>query len=57
MPSSEIGVITAAYGREEGDLVVPIGFTTPGRKRVTFTLMTEQREESEAVSVEVVVAP
>jgi hypothetical protein len=53
----EIGVIAAAFGREEGDLVVPLGFATPGRKRVVFTLLTDEREESDSASVEVVVAP
>jgi hypothetical protein len=53
----EIGVTAAAFGREEGDLVVPLGFATPGRKRVVFTLLTDEREESDSASVEVVVAP
>jgi Trk K+ transport system NAD-binding subunit len=53
----EIGVIAAAFGREEGDLVLPLGFTTPGRKRMVFTLLTDEREESDAVAVEVEVAP
>jgi hypothetical protein len=53
----EIGVIAAAFGREEGDLVLPLGFTTPGRKRMVFTLLTDEREESDAVTVEVEVAP
>jgi hypothetical protein len=53
----EIGVIAAAFGRDEGDLVVPLGFATPGRKRVVFTLLTDEREESDAVTVEVEVAP
>lgn len=53
----EVGVIAAAFGREEGDLVVPLGFATPGRKLVAFTLLTDEREESDTVSVEVAVAP
>jgi hypothetical protein len=53
----EIGVIAAAFGREEGDLVLPLGFATPGRKRMVFTLLTDEREESDAVAVEVEVAP
>jgi hypothetical protein len=53
----EIGVIAAAFGREEGHLVIPLGFGTPGRKRVVFTLLTDEREESDSASVELVVAP
>ena len=33
----ELGVVAAAFGREGGDLVVPLAFATPGRKRVVFT--------------------
>jgi hypothetical protein len=53
----EIGVIAAAFGREEGDLVVPLAFATPGRKRVVFTLLTDEREESDPTSVDVDVGP
>jgi hypothetical protein len=53
----EIGVVAAAFGHEEGDLVVPVAFTTPGRKRVVFTLLTDEREESDPVSVELDVSP
>ena len=53
----EISVVAAAFGREEGDLVVPLAFATPGRKRVVFTLLTDEREESDPASVEVDVAP
>jgi hypothetical protein len=53
----EIGVIAAAFGREEGDLVVPLEFATPGRKRLVLILLTDEREESEPSSVEVEVLP
>jgi hypothetical protein len=53
----ELGVIAAAFGREAGDLVVPLAFATPGRKRVVLTLVTDEREESEPASVEIEVVP
>lgn len=53
----EIDVVAAAFGREEGDLLVPLAFATPGRKRVVFTLLTDEREESDPASVDVDVAP
>jgi hypothetical protein len=53
----ELGVVAAAFGREGGDLVVPLAFATPGRKRVVFTLLTDEREESDPASVEIEVAP
>jgi hypothetical protein len=53
----EIDVIAAAFGREQGELVLPLAFATPGRKRVAFTLLTDERNESDPVSVDVDVAP
>jgi hypothetical protein len=53
----EFSVIAAAFGREDGELTVPLAFATPGRKRVTFTLLTDEREESEPKSIDVEVAP
>lgn len=53
----EVDVIAAAFGREQGELVLPLAFTTPGRKRVTFTLLTDERNDGDPVSVEVDVAP
>jgi hypothetical protein len=53
----EIDVIARAYGRETGELVLPIAFATPGRKRVAFTLLTDERIESDPVSVVVDVGP
>src|SRR5262249_18571405 len=53
----EIDVIAAAFGREQGELVLSLAFATPGRKRVTYTLLTDERNESDPVSVDVDVAP
>jgi hypothetical protein len=53
----EIGVVARAYGYEAGELVVPLAFATPGWKRVTLTLVTDQREQSDAAVVEVEVLP
>lgn len=53
----EIGVVAAAFGREAGDLVVPVAFATPGWKRIVVTLVTDEREESEPASIDVEVAP
>ena len=52
----EIGVVVAAFGREAGQLTVPLAFETPGRKRVVLTLVTDEREESEPASIEIEVA-
>jgi hypothetical protein len=53
----ELGVIAAAFGRGAGELTVPLAFETPGLKRVVLTRVAEEREESEAVSVEIEVVP
>jgi hypothetical protein len=53
----EIGVVAAAFGREAGDLVVPVTFATPGWKRIVVILVTDEREESEPASIDVEVAP
>jgi hypothetical protein len=53
----EIDVIAAAFGREQGELVLPLVFATPGRKRLSYTLLTDERNESDPVSVDVDVAP
>jgi predicted outer membrane protein len=53
----ELGVIAAAFGREAGELVVPLAFATPGRKRVVLTLVTDEREESEPAIAEIEVVP
>ena len=53
----ELGVIAAAFGREAGDLLVPVAFATAGRKRVELTLVTDEREESDPATVELEVVP
>jgi hypothetical protein len=53
----ELGVVVAAFGHEAGDLLVPLDFVTVGRKRVVLTLVTDEGEESEPESVELVVVP
>lgn len=53
----ELGVLAAAFGREAGELTVPLAFESPGRKRVVLTLVTDEREESEPASLEIDVAP
>ena len=53
----EIDVIPAAFGREQGELVLPLAFATPGRKRVTLTLLTDERFASDPESIDVNVAP
>jgi hypothetical protein len=49
----EFSVVARAFGLEAGELVVPIAFGTPGRKRVVVTLVTDERAESDPESVEV----
>ena len=53
----EIGVVAAAFGRDAGQLRLPIAFETPGQKRVGLTLVTDERDESAPASVEIEVAP
>jgi hypothetical protein len=53
----ELSVVAAAFGYEAGELAVPLVFTTPGRKRAVFVLVTDAREESEPANVEIEVAP
>ncbi len=53
----EFGVIARAFGRETGELTVPVSFTTPGSKRVTLTLVTDERELSERAVVDVEALP
>jgi hypothetical protein len=53
----ELSMVGPAFGREEGDLFVPIAFATPGRKRIVFTLLTDERQQSEPASIEVEVVP
>lgn len=53
----EFNVLARAFGLEAGDLVVPVVFPTPGLKRITVTLLTDQRQESDPVSIDVDVLP
>ena len=53
----EFGMVAQAFGREAGELVLPVSFTLSGRKRLTFTLVTDQRETSDPASVEVDAVP
>jgi hypothetical protein len=53
----EVSVVAAAFGFEEGDLLLPIEFATPGRKRVVFSLLTDERQESDRERMYIEVAP
>lgn len=53
----EFGVVARAFGHEAGELTVPVSFVTPGWKRVTLTLVTDERELSEGAVVEVEAVP
>ena len=53
----EVSVVAAAFGREEGDIVLTLVFASPGRKRMVFTLRTDEREQSDPARIEVDVAP
>lgn len=53
----EVSVVAAAFGREEGDVVLTLVFASPGRKRLVFTLRTDESEQSDPARIEVDVAP
>jgi hypothetical protein len=53
----QVSVVATAFGFEEGDIVLPIEFATPGRKRVVFSLLTDEREESDRERMYIEVAP
>jgi hypothetical protein len=57
MREREVRVVTRAYGHQRGELVWPLAFATPGWKRVTLTLVTDEGEPSDPVAVELEVAP
>jgi hypothetical protein len=57
MREREVSVVARVYGYRRGELVWPLAFATPGWKRVTLTLVTEERELSDAVTVELEVTP
>ena len=50
-------VVARAFGFEAGELTVPLAFATPGWKRVSLRLLTDERESSESAVVEVEVVP
>lgn len=53
----EVGVVARAFGRESGELLLPLTFVTAGWKRVTLTLVTDERERSDPAVVELEVQP
>jgi hypothetical protein len=53
----EFGVVAPAFGREAGELVVPLSFATPGWKVVRLTLVTDERETSDPRTIEVEALP
>jgi hypothetical protein len=53
----EHGVVARAFGYESGRLVLPLSFTTAGWKRVGLVLVTDERQTSDPVSIEVEVLP
>jgi hypothetical protein len=53
----EVGVVARAFGREQGELLVALTFVTAGWKRVTLTLVTDERERSDPAVVELEVLP
>jgi hypothetical protein len=53
----EVSVVARTYGYRRGELVWPIAFATSGWKRVTLTLVTDERELSDPVALDLEVAP
>lgn len=53
----EVGVVARAFGRERGELILPLAFATAGWKRVTLTLVTDERALSDPAVVELEVLP
>ena len=47
-----VGVIAQAFGREEGQLPIPVSFDGAGRKRLTFVLVTDDGDESDPWTLE-----
>ena len=48
-----VSVVAQAFGREAGELRMTVAFGAPGRRRLTFTLVTDEGDESEPQTVEV----
>jgi hypothetical protein len=57
MREREVSVVARAYGYRRGELSWALAFATPGWKRVTLILVTDERELSDPVTVELEVAP
>lgn len=55
--ATETSVVARAFGVEAGELVVPVTFARPGWKRVTLTLLTDEREASDPATVELEAVP
>jgi hypothetical protein len=53
----EVSVVGRTYGYRRGELVWPVAFATSGWKRLTLTLVTDERGLSDPVTVELEVAP
>jgi hypothetical protein len=53
----EVSVVARTYGYRRGELVWPVAFATSGWKRLTLTLVTDERGLSDPVTVELEVAP
>jgi hypothetical protein len=53
----ELSVVARAFGYESGELRVPLAFASAGRKRITVTLVTDERTESDPAVVELDVVP
>jgi hypothetical protein len=49
----EFRMVARAFGYESGELSVPVAFATPGWKRVTLRLLTDEGEDSDPAMVEV----
>ena len=57
MREREVSVVARVYGYRQGELAWPVAFATAGWKRVTLTLVTDERELSDPVAVELEVTP
>jgi hypothetical protein len=53
----EHNVVARAFGYERGQLVLPLSFATTGWKLVRLHLVTDDRQTSDPVSIEVEVLP
>jgi hypothetical protein len=53
----EFGVVARAFGREAGELTVPLSFRTPGWKVVTLALVTDERVVGPSATVEIEAVP